>query len=110
MSLPMNTRPDTTVGCAKLETPAGKAKAHFSLSFGTSAAVMPASFSGWKREFVSSTPQPFQCALFDVLLSGGLDGQWFGICLASASSVLPTGRPVMKCASLFLSASDRLVP
>src|SRR6478609_10096241 len=35
LSLPTNTRPDATVGCALADTPDGKPNAHLSFSFGT---------------------------------------------------------------------------
>jgi len=47
--LPTNTRPPATVGWDQACEVSGKPIAHFSLSFGTSAAVMPAMAAGWKR-------------------------------------------------------------
>src|SRR5262245_5541921 len=59
LSLPTNTRPAATVGCALADTPAGKPKAHFSFSRGTCSAVRPATCADWKRVFELSLPQPF---------------------------------------------------
>ena len=38
----------------------GMPNAHFSLRCGTSAAEIPASAAGWKRQFAGFTPQPVQ--------------------------------------------------
>ena len=57
VSAPTKTRPPATVGCPYAELPFGKPNAHFSASFGTSAAVRPGAV--WKRELPLSTPQPF---------------------------------------------------
>jgi hypothetical protein len=41
LSLEMNRRPPTTVGCARAEVTPGNPNAHLSVSRGTSGAVMP---------------------------------------------------------------------
>ena len=41
VSAPTKTRPPATVGCPYAELPIGKPNAHFSASFGVSAAVSP---------------------------------------------------------------------
>src|SRR5450755_1304459 len=64
-------RPPTTVGCAYAITSPGYPNAHFSFNLPTSLAASLAIAAGWKRSFVSSTPQPFQC---------GLDNGSAGIC------------------------------
>src|SRR5690348_6752456 len=60
LSLPMKMRPPTTVGCAKARFAPGRAKAHFSLSFGTCPGESCAIAAGWKRCCVRPPPQPFQ--------------------------------------------------
>src|SRR5437867_9296406 len=54
--LPTNTRPPATVGSARAVTALGNPNAHFSVSFGTWSAVMPA--AGWNRMFVTSALHP----------------------------------------------------
>src|SRR5579872_4516101 len=55
VSTPRNTRPPTTDGCPQTALTPGNPKAHFSLSFGTSAAFNPV----LNRVLVASSPQPF---------------------------------------------------
>ncbi len=99
MSLPTNTRPDTTVGCAFADTPAGKPNAHLSSSFGTSAAVSPAPRALCERRFDSSTPQPFQLGAPEGSASGGLLVQRFGMLAAAPAFALPSGLPLMNSAT-----------
>src|SRR3954451_9798006 len=49
-----------TVGCTAAEVSSGKPHAHFRCSFGTSAAVSPATSAETLRLFVIPLPQPFQ--------------------------------------------------
>src|SRR5437773_12020959 len=56
--LPTNSRPPATVGCDQADVASGNPNAHFSESFGTCAAVRPASFAGWKRVFALVGDQP----------------------------------------------------
>ena len=91
----MNTRPDTTVGCALLVIPFGMPKAHFNLSRGTSAAVSRAAAAGWKRVLARSFPQPFHDGPLAGSRIAGLAVHWFGIAFASPVPVLPSGRPLM---------------
>src|SRR5215210_6983136 len=62
LSLPMNSAPPTTVGCAQAaEAAPGIANAHFSFNRGTCSAVNPAVSAGWNRQpVVGSGLQPFQ--------------------------------------------------
>ena len=55
-SLPTKIRPPATLGWARAELVSPNPKAHFTLSFGTSAAVIPAAAVFWKRVFSRSTP------------------------------------------------------
>ena len=48
----------------------GTPNAHFSVSFGTEAAVSPAAAADWKRELVRSLPQPFHCGSVAASASG----------------------------------------
>src|ERR1700679_3821025 len=57
-ALPTNNRPPTTAGWENAIGSLGNAKAHFSLSLGTSPASRPCFF--WKCELVGSEPQPDQ--------------------------------------------------
>src|SRR5437762_6772215 len=66
--LPTNTRPPTIVACAFDCRSPGKPNAHFSLSFGTSAAAMPALRASVKRVLdVLAPPQPFHAGPADRL-------------------------------------------
>ena len=61
--VPTKTRPAATVGWPDADDTPGKPKAHFNVSFGTCAAVSPAAFSFWNREFAASLPQPFHIGI-----------------------------------------------
>src|SRR5947209_2768673 len=52
-------RPPTTVGWPFAVKVLGNAKAHLSVSLGTSSAVRPAAAADWNRELAGSAPQPF---------------------------------------------------
>src|ERR1051325_5302213 len=58
LTLPTNTRPPATVGCAKAIGSLGNPKAHFSLGRPTAAAASPG--FGWWCELSRSSPHPFQ--------------------------------------------------
>src|SRR5689334_11395816 len=104
----MNTRPDTTVGCALLVMPFGIPKAHFNFRRGTSAAVRRAAAAGWNRVLARSGLQPFHAGPLEGSRIGGLAVHWFGIALASALWTLPSGRPLMNSATrcFWMSLSD----
>src|SRR5215213_8929093 len=91
----MNTRPETTVGCALLVIPYGMPNAHLSLRRGTSVAVSLAAAAGWKRVLARPFPQPFQDGPAAGSVIAGLAVHWFGIAFASPLLTLPTGRPPM---------------
>src|SRR5437667_8590631 len=55
----MKRRPPASVACALELRSVGNAKAHLSLSLGTSAAVRPG--LDWKRVLDGFWPQPFHC-------------------------------------------------
>src|SRR6266508_2111957 len=95
----MNTRPDTTVGCALLVSPFGRPKAHFSFSRATSAAMSRAAAAGWKRVFERSLPHPFHAGPLDGSRIAGLALHWLGIDFASPAPLLPIGRPLMNSAT-----------
>src|SRR5438093_3774697 len=56
----MNTRPRYTAGCDRRTAVSGNAKTHFTVSFGRSSALSPASFAAWNRMFVRPAPQLLQ--------------------------------------------------
>src|SRR5215469_12568988 len=110
MSVPTNTRPDTTDGWPYADKPVGKPKAHLSLSRGTSTGVIPASFADWKRVLARFTPQPFQAGPDDGSARGGLLAHWFAMLLASPSCKLPSGRPLIKVATIRRWSSLKVSP
>src|SRR3989442_11937354 len=59
-TLPMNTRPPTTDGCAAAWTSPGKPNAHFTRSPETCDAFRPALRAVWYRLLVGPAPHPFQ--------------------------------------------------
>ena len=69
-SLPRNTRPPNTVGCALTALTPGMPNAHFNVSFGTDCAVSPAAAADWNRELVRSLPHPFHCGSVAASASG----------------------------------------
>src|SRR5262245_48033921 len=91
----MNTRPDTTVGCALFVSPFGRPNAHFNFSFDTSAAVSRAAAADWKRLFAMSLPHPFHAGPLAGSRIAGFAVHWFAIALASPAFLLPSGRPAM---------------
>src|SRR5262245_27838009 len=107
LSLPANTRPATTVGCAFDDSPVGKPNAHFSFNRGTSAAVRSAEAAGWKRVLPLSLPQPFQPAPAAGSVMGGLLVHLFGMPVAAPAFALPIGRPAMNSAILRFWPSDK---
>src|SRR6186713_2143265 len=98
LSLPTKTRPDTIVGCELVVSPVGNPNAHFSFSFGTSAAVRRAAAAGWNRELLLSLPQPFQLALAVGFVIAGFCVHLFGMFFASPAAELPMGLPDMNSA------------
>src|SRR5271165_1912105 len=72
-------------GCPNTDFAPGNPNAHFSLSWGTWAAVSPAVFSDWNRVLEVSTPQPFQAEPLagspDPALAGQLGEGWAGMWL-----------------------------
>src|SRR6186713_555946 len=98
LSLPTNTRPETIVGCELVVSPFGNPNAHFSFSFGTSAAVRRAAEAGWNRELLLSFPQPFQPALAVGFVIAGFCTHLFGIFFAAPAAELPMGLPDMNSA------------
>ena len=59
LCVPTNTRPPAMAGWPSALSSPGKPKAHFTFSFGTSAAVTPAAAASWYRVLRVFTPQPF---------------------------------------------------
>src|SRR5580698_4913846 len=109
MSVPTNTRPPTTAGCAKAEVPPGKPNAHFNFRLGTLAALRPAAVAGWKRVFAKLFPQPFQ-SLSGERCRGGFALQWFGIDAESPACLEPRNWPDSDSATRRRSASVRVSP
>src|SRR5688500_7016113 len=72
--LPTKTRPAATVGCPDAEFEFAYPNAHFSVSFGTSAAVSPAALAFWNRVFAPSLPQPFHIGSVAGSGSGVVEG------------------------------------
>src|SRR3954462_8728865 len=93
LSLPTKTLPETIVGCELVVSPVGKPKAHFSLSFGTSAAVRRAWAAGWNRVLLLSLPQPFQLALAAGSVMAAFCVHLFGMFFASPAGELSIGLP-----------------
>src|SRR6266850_907252 len=86
------TRPPTTTGCVPAELAPGNPKAHFSVSRGTSSAVIPAARADWKRVFPIPSPQPFQDGPASALAGGAvaaLQNADFDIAASTAASGLP---------------------
>src|SRR3954465_13902839 len=81
------------VGWLYIDAAFGSPNAHFSLRFGTSAALMPAAFASWKRAFVASALHPFQDGLFDGSANFALAPHWFGIVFGLPAGMLPIFRP-----------------
>src|SRR3954453_22869378 len=90
VSPPTNTRPPATVGSPYAELPNGNPNAHFSASFGVSAAVRPG--IGLNRELLVSNPHPFHDGPFDAS-NGWLASHRFFTCAASPVAAEPSGRP-----------------
>jgi hypothetical protein len=63
LALPTNIWSPMTVGCAKAEMSPSNPNAHFSFSFGTSAAVSFASAAGTNRELSRDGLHPFHDSL-----------------------------------------------
>src|SRR3954462_7025289 len=103
----MNTRPETTVGCALLVIPFGMPNAHRNFNRGASAAVSRAAAAVCERELERSLPHPFHDGPLAGSRIGGLAVHWLAIDLASPASTLPSGRPLMnsptRCAWMSLS-------
>src|SRR6185436_1333524 len=91
-SLPKKTRPDTTVGCEYISVAFGTPKAHFSLRFGTWAAVSPAFAAVWNRAFCTPAPQPFQEGPLAGLAIVGFDEHLFVMVFESPAALF-IGRP-----------------
>src|SRR5436853_1633039 len=101
----MNTRPETTTGCARAAVTPGRPKAHLSFSRGTRGAVMPPLSAGTYRVFVIVPPQPFQ---FDPFVGSDIAGA--GVVHRAESAIGaadPSARPARNSATDFLSASLR---
>src|SRR4051794_23345413 len=103
LSLEMNTRPPTVTGCDRAAVTPGRPNAHFSLSRGTSGAVMPPLSAGTYRVFVTVPPQPFQ---FDPFVGSDIGG---AAVVQRADAAIgagePIGRPARNSATALLSAS-----
>src|SRR6185436_1377175 len=95
LSPAMNTRPDTTVGCALFVSPFGRPKAHFNFSRDTSVALRRAAAADWKRLLERSLPHPFHAGPLDGSRIGGFAVHWLAIDFASPAFRLPSGRPPM---------------
>src|SRR5690349_19174643 len=91
----MNTRPETTVGCALLVMPLGMPKAHFSFNLGTSAAVRRAAAAVCDRVLAIPLPHPFHDGPLAGSRIAGFAVHWFGIAFASPAPLLPMGRLAM---------------
>lgn len=107
--VPMKTRPPTTVGWPAANSGAGKPKAHFTASFGTSAWVSPAPAAGWKRELTMSAPQPFHIGAVRGFPRGfaGQDSVSGDVCAAPGTTA--PGRKSMPSALTSAIATPRFV-
>src|SRR4030095_3168913 len=72
-----NRRPPATIGWARADVTTEYPNAHFSLSFGRSAAVSPPLAADWNRVFATPLPQPFQPPALDGSRIGGEEVQRF---------------------------------
>src|SRR5688500_9400625 len=87
--LPTYRRPSCSVIAAHDCTSPGRPNAHFSLSRGTSAAVMPAAAAGWNRVFDGFCPNPLQRAAF---AAGALAGA-APVHIADGAGAIENGAP-----------------
>src|SRR5262249_28683933 len=99
----MNTRPPTTVGCARTDVAFGQPNPYLSVSFDTLPAGSPAWLACWKRVFERPAPHPFHRAPF-----AGSKG---GVALhvpapAAPPAAAPGARPVRYSATALRSAAD----
>src|SRR4029453_15896228 len=83
------TRPPTITGCVPAELAPGNPKANFTVSRGTSSAVIPGAWADWNRVFPIPSPQPFQDGPASPLAGGAavaLQNADFGIAPSEAAS------------------------
>jgi hypothetical protein len=99
-------RPPTTVGCVLAASEPAKPKAHFSVSFGTSAAVKLADAGAWYRVFWDCGLHPFHAGPASCGGSAAVVVHRLG----SDDEALASGRPPRNSATARRSAADKASP